>query len=186
MSCPTCVNGSCPEVPSQISITNQNIQFNGANAGWHEDVFNGSAASANLSFTLSYYPVADGAVSVFLNSGIQRQGTDYTIDGNIVSMTNALLDEDIVMVRYFSYDAALIGSDLAVGQVIWQASATVPAGFSAADGATSYVIADYPALYTFCSANSLINSETATNFVIDNLGIGPTLGGDTLYAMIKN
>lgn len=186
MSCPTCVNGSCPEVPTTITLENNNIQFNGANAGWREQTSLGSAMVDNISLTLSFYPVDDGAVAVFLNSGVQRQGTDYTVDGNIVTMTAALLDEDEIMVRYFSYDAALASGTVQIGQIIWQASAGAPSGYNAADGATSYTIADYPSLYAHCTTNSLILSETATTFIIVDMTIGPTVGGTTLYGMIKN
>jgi len=174
-----CRDDCCLEI-IPVTVTSENIQYNGANAGWHQEVF---AGSAGTSFTLASYPVDDGSVKVYLNGVLQRQGTDYIIAGSIISFTS-LNAADVIAAVYFSYDAEIEKGNVPIGGIIWSASSAAPSGYSAADGATSITIADYPALYTFCAANALVDSSTALAFVMVDLG--QTINAIVLYAFIKN
>jgi hypothetical protein len=178
-----CFIDNFPEA-SAVTVNETNLQFNGANADWYEERFVQADLTDSTTLTLANYPVSSGSISLFLNSGAQRQTVDYTVSGNMIVMTNAITASDIIMVRYFAYTATVELGTVPVGSVLWQASAVAPAGYNFANGLASYVISDYAALYTYCTANSLVLSETATNFVIVDLGM--TVGAIALKAIIKN
>jgi hypothetical protein len=179
-----CFVDNYPEAANSVTITENNVSFDGADANWYNEVFVLAAMTDDTTFTLANYPVSDGSIALFKNSGAQIQGTDYSVHGNIIVMADDIVGADTVLVRYFAYATATSLGIVAIGGTIWQAAATPPTGFCLADGSTEYAIADYTALYTYATANSLVLSETATNFIMKDLGM--TVGGVVLYAVIKN
>lgn len=181
-----CFVDNYPEAANTVNVTETSITMDGANANWYEETFVLADMTDSTTFTLANYPVSAGSIVVFKNSGAQIQDTDYTVSGNIIALTDAIFAADTILVRYFAYDSATSSGNVVIGTVLWQASTTAPTGYALADGSTSYTIADYPALYTYCTDNTLIDSETATTFIIKDLTIGPTVGGVTLYGIIKN
>lgn len=183
MTTSLCFVDNYPEAVSTVNVTNNTITFDGADANFYEESFTTATMTADTTFTLAHYPVSAGSIALYLNSGAQIQGTDYTVSGNIITLTTAATASDTVLVRYFAYEADLTSQVVPVGSVMWQASNDAPAGYALADGTTGYAIADYTALYTYCTDNSLILSETATDFIVKDLG--QTVGAVVLYAIIK-
>ena len=181
-----CFVDNYPEAANSVTVTENSITFNGADANWYEEKFVLADMTDDTTFTLAHYPVSAGSIVVFKNSGAQIQGTDYTVHGDIIVMADDIVGADTILVRYFAYDVVTTAGNVPIGSVLWQAAATAPTGYSLADGTTEYAIADYTALYTYATANSLVLSETATDFIMVDLSIGPTGGGTTLYAIIKN
>jgi hypothetical protein len=183
MSNDICFVDQYPEA-ANVTVEETTIEFNSAAANWYEETFAYTDLTDERSFTLAQYPVSDGSISVFLNSGAQRQGTDYTVAGNIISFVSSLTAADVIMVRYFAYEAATDLGNVPIGAVLWQASGVAPEGYCLADGSTDYTIATYPALYTYCVDNSINQAgSTADDFQIKDLGM--TVGAVTLYAIIK-
>lgn len=177
-----CFVDSYPE-PTSVTVNENVTQYNGINARWVEEVFTGASLVNHKSGALSYFPVANGAVTLFLNSGAQRQGVDYVLSANMFAMVSPLLDADVVMVKYLAYDTAVPDQELQVGQIVFSANNSAPTGFIVADGTTAHSKEDYAVLYAFATTYSLVLSEDATTFTLKDLSI--VAGGVTLSAHIK-
>lgn len=180
-----CFIDNYPEAVSTVNVTENTIEFDGSLANFYEETFTTADLTDDTTFSLAHYPVSSGTIALYLNSGQQIQGTDYTVHGHIITMAKAVTDSaDKIVVRYFAYASDITTDEVPVGTVLWQASSTAPTGYVLADGTTDYLIATYAALYAYCVANSLNEAGTlATQFQIKNLGM--TVNTVTLYAIIK-
>lgn len=61
----------------------------GATATFYQEAPTGTVNGINTAFVLPHTPSAAANVALYLDGGIQYQGTDYTISGKNITMTVA-------------------------------------------------------------------------------------------------
>jgi len=63
------------------------------------EVVSGTKDGSNLAFTTAFVPVA-GSVHLYLNGLLQTVSVDYTISGNLITMTVAPQSDDTLIASY--------------------------------------------------------------------------------------
>jgi hypothetical protein len=128
-----------------VTINQQIIQINDSPAMFRSESFSYGDSDDNRTFALDFYPYEAKSVEVYLNSGAQRYGTDYSVQGQYVVLNVALAAGDQILVRYLSVDGTVASQTTSVGMLIGSAGLTLD-GFLRMDGTTSHLWADYPTL----------------------------------------
>ena len=141
MGCLSCYESVSPEIVP-VTVNQQIIKINDSPAMFRSETFSFGAVADNRTFGLAYYPYEPKSVEVYLNSGAQRYGTDYTVQGQYLVLTIALTSGDQILVRYLSVDGAVASQTTTVGMLIGSAGATLE-GFLRMDGTTSHLWANY-------------------------------------------
>lgn len=110
MTCPTFVNGSCPESVS-VTITQVSATIDNQKVTWVDESFKTSDLAYNATLKtirLSKYPVNSAAVQFALNSGVQGQQAPnygYVVAGRTVTLQFTPSASDIMHFHYMAYDA---------------------------------------------------------------------------------
>jgi len=166
---------SSPETPD-ITINNTYLQVSGTLLRWYNEYFTQGGAGHNTTsntLTLAHMPVGNEAVQISYNGVVQGEaGTgpaaNFAVSGNIVALEFDIAPSTgLVHAHYMAYAASLEPIP-AVGTLQPYGGTLAPSGWVWADGTSSYTISDYPALYAFLSAHTMLLSETATEFVINS------------------
>jgi len=170
-------SSSCPE-PVNVTINNQVVQIDDAPAMNRVDLFSFGDSADNRTFDLSFFPYEPRSVQVYLNSGAQRYGTDYTVQGQYVILTNALVSGDQILVRYISVDGYVSSQTSTIGMLVSFSPGTGTIdGFLAMDGTTTYLWTNYPTLQSWFNdptngaarRNDLLQSHDGSSFVLKAL-----------------
>jgi hypothetical protein len=149
------IHSCCPEAPTTINVTQNIVELDGYETLWRDEYYTGAQVVADQ-LTLSYAPYAQASVQVILNSGTQRQGTDYTIIGNVITFTFTPAATDVIHVRYVTVGAgtvALNDGAFPVGTTIGYNGASAPTGWFMLDGDQVVTKAGHPVLYAFLELN---------------------------------
>lgn len=72
---------------------------------FEQEVPSGTVDGSNVTFTLSAVPAYDKSLHVYINGLIQRQGTDYTISSQTITMTSAPTSGSEVYACFIKRDA---------------------------------------------------------------------------------
>jgi hypothetical protein len=163
-SCPSAFEFSCPEI---VPVTvNQTIINIGDSPAMHRvqrfryGVTADGTQADNKTLSLSYYPYEPTAVQVTRNTGVQRYGIDYTIQGQYVVLTTELADlNDEVYVSYLSVAGTVASQGATVGSIV-AAAGTALDGFVRMDGA-SRLWSSYGSLQTWFWNSATPVSKTA-------------------------
>lgn len=105
-----CCNNCCPEAPA-ITISQTVIESDGLPNRTRQER-GGVAWTVGASgphITLLATPISDASVQVHISGDLQRQGVDYTIDGDEITLAQALpadTPQGDVIVTYISEEAA--------------------------------------------------------------------------------
>lgn len=127
---------SCPE-PVNVNIAQTVIQIGNSPAMHRVQDFSYSESSDNKTFGLQYFPYEPRSVQVSRNSGDQRYGYDYTVQGQFLVLLNPLLLGEQIQVRYLSVDGTVSSQTSTVGMLVSSAGTTLE-GFLRMDGETSH------------------------------------------------
>jgi hypothetical protein len=180
------IHTCCPEAPSTINITQNIVEVDGTRALWVEHFFTGLQAKALGYLPLTYSPYARSQVLLMLNSGVQRLGTDFSVNANQILLSFEPADADVLHVKYFALTdgtSTVTGdSSLAVGTLIGYGGTAIPDGWLDMDGTTSHALATYPTLAAWLLVNTDYElSRSATHFVLKRLQ-SPYYDGTTLVS----
>lgn len=150
-SCPSAFEFSCPEiVPVTVNQTIIQIEDSPAMHRTQQFTYSGAGTQADKkTLALDYFPYEPRSVNVVRNSGVQRYGVDYSVQGQYVVLTTALADSnDEVYVTYLSVAGTVASQGASVGSIVAAAGTSLD-GFLRMDGTTSYLWADYASLKTY-------------------------------------
>lgn len=179
MGCPSCYESNSPEIVP-VTVNQTVIQINDSPAMFRTDTFSYGAVADNRTFALTYYPYEPKAVEVYLNSGAQRYGVDYSVQGQFVVMTSALVSGDMILVRYLSVSGAVASQANSVGMLIASSGPTLD-GFLRMDGTTSNLWSSFPTLMNWFWADGTGISAGLLN-PADTAEPGKTRRADLLIA----
>lgn len=162
-SLPCGCRDSCPSAP-EITLNQTIIEMDGDTAFFRDEYF----TTAGNVHVLAYTPYEAASVLVSRNSGVQRQPTDFIVQGNSIVLAAPLIAGEVLHVRYFATTgvSTLSGSSFPLGSIIGFGGATAPTGWLWMDGTTSYEVSLYSSFVTLATANSWLLSNNGTNFVI--------------------
>jgi hypothetical protein len=138
---------SCPE-PVNVNISQTILQIKDSPAMHRVENFLYSPTGENRTFALQFFPYEPRSVEVYQNSGAQRYGIDYTVQGQYVIMITALQPGDSLLVRYLSVDGTVSSQASSVGMLVSSAGTQLD-GFLRMDGLLSHAWADYLPLRNF-------------------------------------
>ena len=181
--CPACYQNSVPEAVSEVTVNETTITMDGAKLKWYDEYYTTVSAqydSISKTLTLPHMPLSASAVQLVVNTGVQGQNTtgaakNFSVSSNLVALFFTPDAADIIHVHYMAYESNEIDiGDEPVGTMQGYSGTTAPTGWLLMDGTTSYLIADYPALYAFCvAAGGLILSTAGgppvTSFILNDL-----------------
>lgn len=171
------IHTCCPEAPSVINITQNIIEMDGTRAFWVDQYLLGSGVSSN-SITLEYVPYARARVFVMLNTATMRQGFDYSVLGNKITLNFTPASDDLLHINYFALTdgtSTLVNDNsFSTGMTIGfgGAAGTEPEGWLRMDGTTLHLRTSYAGLAAWLDANdSYLNLTltTGTHFVLKAL-----------------
>ncbi len=94
MTCPRCINTSCPSAVTEVSITENTIEMDLSTT---VDEWLSSALST---FTLTYTPHTGFAPLVFVNGVLQEDTNDYTLVAKVLTFSPALTGTNDIKVVY--------------------------------------------------------------------------------------
>ena len=181
------IHTCCPEAPSTINITQNIIEMDGTRAFWAEKYLTGAQYLAVGYILLDYVPYTRSQASLVLNSGTQRQPTDFVIDGNKVYLAFTPQPDDKLHFRYFaltdSTSTIVNDSTLPTGSMIGFSGTTIPDGWLDMDGTTKHTLSVYPNLVIWLVANpdyyTVLGGDDEGKFTLRSLNT-PYYDGTTL------
>lgn len=190
MTVPLNVNDTVPSAPA-ITINQTILQMDGNTALFKDEYFDigDSAGGLGLIFTLGFFPIQPESILLIRGSSPQRRETDFFVDGNVITLAEALLADEEMKISYFTVTG--ITSYSARGTVIGYGGTTAPSGYLLCDGVSVYSQTTYAALYAWLGTNvpSLILShdDVAGTFILKNASQTLYVGGvlQTLQSIIK-
>lgn len=172
------IHTCCPEAPSTINVTVNNLELDGETALFVEELFVGTDVTSRT-LTLTYTPYESASVHVMLNSTVMRPTFDYTVVADKIVFTFDVDSDDNIHVRYLRVGGgtvSIIESALAVGTLVGYGSATTPPdGWLLMDGTTKVYQSVYPELYTHLAANTHLTD-----------GSGDDTPGSGVYYILKS
>jgi hypothetical protein len=189
MTIPLNVNDTVPSAPA-ITINQTILQLDGNTAIFKDEYLDigDSTGGLGIIFTLVAFPFQPESIILVRNSLVQRQNTDFFVDGNIVTLVSALGATDTLKISYFSVTG--VSSYSARGTIIAYGGTVIPSGFISCDGVTAYSQTTYAALYAWLGLNlpSLILSTVGTiSFTLKSTFVTLYVGGvlQTVQSIIK-
>ena len=180
------IHSCCPEPVSEVTINQNIVEVDGTRAFWVEAYCTGAQYKATGYLPLAYVPYTRSQSLLVLNSGVQRQGTDFVVSNDRVNLTFAPQDADVIMFKYFALTDGtsniLNDSTLTTGMTVGFSGAVIPSGWLDMDGTTVYTVAAYPALAAWLAINTdYAESLDASNFVLKHIST-PYYDGTTLVS----
>lgn len=178
MTHPRGIHSSCPEGPSTINVTQNIVTLDGEKTVWAEDQFRGDEV-LNRKITLRKTPYSPAAVHLYLNSGAQRAGVDYTVLGNVVSFTFDPDPADSIYVKYVHVSGGLVSladSGVSVGTLVGFGSGTPPFGWFKMDGVQKVYSEYHTQLFSFLDENTHLTVEESD-------GPGTSSDGNQYYTL---
>ena len=67
---------------------------------WKQELLSESTDGATKVYELSKTPTYSLTVSIYLNGVLQRQGTDYTVDGKVITFSEIVPAEYNILAKY--------------------------------------------------------------------------------------
>ena len=154
------IHTCCPEAPGTINIYKTELKIDSGEARYVDKTYTGSQFSGNNAIVLDYAPFSKESTFLFLNSGSQIPGTDFSVQGKILTLNFAPNADDVIHVKYMARIDGLTWSDYPVGALIGLEGAVIPNGWFLMAPATEVYEANYPNLFAYLSANlGLVNEE---------------------------
>lgn len=132
MTCPSCLNNTCPEAP-EITINEYTLSLDGVIVRMYQQALSLVAGFANM-YLLPAVPIAPANVLLLVNGQVQRYLTDFTINGAYLQAVAAFPADSVVWCHFLGTAAAAAAPTLQTGQIIDWPTATAPVGFLEADG----------------------------------------------------
>ena len=182
------IHTCCPEAPSTININQNIIQMDGTRAFWLEVYFTGADYNSMYApvggLSLAFPPYTRSQTTLVMNSGVQRYGHDFVINGSRLALNFTPAAGDLFQFKYFaltdSTSTIVHDSSIAVGTMVgFGGSGEVP-GWHRMDGSTPRPKGNYPQLWAFLETHSdLLESSDATTFTL-KLIQSPFYDGNTL------
>lgn len=180
------IHSCAPEPVSTINITQNIVEMDGTVAFWVETYLSGTEYNSATYVALEYVPYARSQVTVMLNSGVMRQGLDFSVDSDRVTLLFTPDATDKIHVRYFALtdgtSAMLADSTMSEGMMVGFSGSVAPDGWLLMDGSTDHLISAYGALNTWLLANpdyEDVGDRTATTFRLKLINT-PYYNGTTL------
>jgi len=124
----------CPEAVSTIAVSNTTLTIDSLPARRVQESL--SLLSDLITAMCTYTPVTKTDVMLFVNGVMQQQGTDYSIVGRKITLSEPLIEDTVIDVYYYTVDdVPVTDGDIEVGMVmLWPDGVTVPTGWLECDG----------------------------------------------------
>lgn len=170
-----CYDSTLPEI-TPVTINDVHLEVNGATTTFANEYITTASASYDTTYnriTLAYWPIDPSQVQLILNSGVQGQsttspGNNFSVSGNIVELLFTPAPTDLIHIHYMAYAGEGSAGDAFPGERVFYSGTLAPAGWLFCDGISSYAKADFPNAWLVANAQSLVDSSTATHFVLKN------------------
>lgn len=152
ISCPSAFEFSCPEIVP-VTVHQTIVQIEDSPAMYRTQRFkhssvqvDGKVTADNKTLSLDYFPYEPASVLLVRNTGVQRFGVDFDVQGQYVVLTTPIIDADEeIFVTYLSVAGTVASQGGAVGSIV-SAAGTTLTGYLRFENSTSHVWNTYSAL----------------------------------------
>ncbi len=152
------IHSCCPESVSTVNINQTVLSIDSGEARFVEQVFTGNQFSDNA-VTLDYAPFSLASTYLFLNSGSQLGGDNFSLQGKVLTLQFTPDTEDTVQVKYMARVDGMVWSDYPVGAMIGFSGSSVPAGWYLMNGVQEVVQVTHPVLHAHLADNLELTVE---------------------------
>jgi hypothetical protein len=130
-------NSTCPE-PVDVTINNYTITLDGyATLAYVDSTRTGTITvdSTKTILTLSTTPVVSNNLILEIGGVPQLNGEDFTLSAEVITLSEALPEEDFDVIARYMGPAAGVSGDVSPGSILdWPLDDTIPGGWLLCDG----------------------------------------------------